>query len=385
MQLYVPDYIQKLVPYVPGKPIEETKRELGLKTVIKLASNENPLGASPRAIAAMKLAMKELHRYPDSSGFHLKQALSRHLKVEANRILLGNGSNDIIDYLIRAFCVAGDAIATTQAAFVAYKVCAQVHGVRVHEVPMDNHYRFRPEDMVAAIKADEKCRLVFIANPNNPTGTYLPHATLMRLLGEIAKIRGGSVLVVLDYAYWEYVTAADLTDPAKVLTEFSNVVVLRTFSKVYGLAGMRVGYGVGSTEVMSTLERIRQPFNINSLALVAAEAALGDKTFVARARKNNEIGKKFWESGLKKLGIPFWPTQGNFILADFKAGTGKSGIEVFQECLKLGVILRPVANYGLAGKLRISFGTPAENKKAMQVLGKVLGSLGGLGGAKRRQ
>jgi len=372
MQLYVPDYIQKLVPYVPGKPIEETKRELGLKAVIKLASNENPLGASPRAMLAVRAAVKDLHRYPDSSGFHLKQALSRHLKVESDRILLGNGSNDIIDYLIRAFCVAGDAIATTHAAFVAYKVCAQVHGVRVHEVAMNDQYRFKVDDMVAAVKADSRCRLVFIANPNNPTGTYLPHAEMMRLLREIAQIREGSVLVVLDYAYWEYVTATDLTDPAVILAEFPNTVVLRTFSKVYGLAGMRVGYGVGSPQVMSTLERIRQPFNINSLGLVAAAAALGDKAFVARARKTNEMGKKLWESGLKKMGIPFWPTQGNFMLIDVKEGSGKTGIEIFQDCLKHGVILRPVANYGLAGKLRVSMGTPSENKKALQVLAKVI-------------
>lgn len=368
MALQVPEYIRSLVPYVPGKPIEETQREFKLKRVIKLASNENPLGPSPKALSAVRKVLKEQHRYPDSNAFYLKSALEKHLRVDTRSILVGNGSNEIIDMLIRTFCVTGDAIVTSRAAFIAYRICAQIHGVRTLESELDPELRFDLNAMLELVRRDERARIVFIPNPNNPTGTWVNEKELRGFLKEVAQIRGGSVLVALDYAYWEYVTNREIPDPMKLQSEFPNVVVLRTFSKIYGMAGFRVGYGVATPEIISTLEKVRQPFNINAPALAAAEAALKDKAFVSKARKLNAQGLKFWEKELKKLGIPFWKSQGNFVLVDVQKGLGRTGVEVYQNCLRRGVIFRPVANYGLPGAMRISVGTPAENKAALKAL-----------------
>ena len=369
MTITAPEYIRQLNPYVPGKPIEETKREFGLKKVIKLASNENPLGPSPKARLALAKVTKELHRYPDGAAFHLKNALAKHEKIAPSNLVIGNGSNEIIDMLIRTFCVAGDSIVTSKGAFIAYKICAQIQGVRSVETEMGSDLRFDLGSMLEQVKRDPKAKIVFLANPNNPTGTYVRGDELRKFIAEVSKVRGGSVLVVLDSAYCEYVTAKDLPNPTTVFGEFpETVVVLKTFSKVYGLAGLRVGYAIGSPSILSNLEKVRMPFNLNSLALVAAEAALKDQAFVKRAVKANSDGMKFWEKGLKQLGIPFWPSQGNFILANVAEGLGKPGGEVYQSCLRRGVIFRPVANYGLLHALRISIGTAAENKIALAAL-----------------
>lgn len=365
-----PEYIRSMVPYVPGKPIEETQRELRIRKVFKLASNENPLGPSPKALQAARAAFQELHRYPDSAAWKLKQALSANLGVKPESLLIGNGSNEIIDFLIRTYCVPGDAIVTSQAAFIAYRLCAQIHGVHTLETALTPDFRFDLPKMAQALRRHDRARLVFVANPNNPTGTYVTTSELRDFLREVSRIRGG-VLVALDYAYWEYVQAPDLPDPIRLMKEFPNVVVLRTFSKIHGLAGLRVGYGVGSSEVIATLEKVRQPFNLNSVALAAAEAALSDESFVERSRKANLQGMRFWETRLKEMGIPFWKSQGNFLLADVGKRSGKTGGEIYQACLKKGVILRPVANYGLPGALRISIGTPAENKIAAWTLEEV--------------
>jgi histidinol-phosphate aminotransferase len=373
MAFQVPEYIRSMVPYVPGKPIEETQREFKLKRVIKLASNENPLGPSPKAVLAMRAGLAEMHRYPDGGAFRLKAALSKHLKVDSSSLIIGNGSNEIIDMLVRTYCVTGDAIATSRAAFIAYQLCAQIHGVRTVQTELTSELKFDLGALLEKVRADERVRIVFIANPNNPTGTYVTSDELREFLSELAEIRGGSVLVALDYAYWEYVNARDLPDPMKLLQEFSNVVMLRTFSKVYGLAGLRVGYGVASPPIISTLEKVRQPFNINALGLVAAEAALSDQAFVKRARRVNEQGMAFWEEELLRVGLPFWRSQGNFLLTDVQRGAGMTGPEVYQACLKLGVIFRPIANYGFPGALRISVGTPAENRVAMAALARAIG------------
>lgn len=366
--MHVPEYIRSLIPYLPGKPIEETQREFGIKRVIKLASNENPLGPSPKAIAAVRIALKDSHRYPDGAAFALKQALSSRLSVTPQSLIVGNGSNEIIDFLIRTYCLAGDAIVTSQAAFVAYRICAQIHGVKTLESPLTADLRFDLDAMAELVRKNPNAKIVFVANPNNPTGTYMNTAEMRAFLKEIAAIRNGSVLVVLDYAYWEYVTAKDLPDPLELMREFKNVIVLRTFSKIYGLAGFRVGYGVASPEIISHLEKVRMPFNINSLGLIVAHAALSDRAFVTRARKINEQGMRFWEKELKRLGIPFWKSQGNFLLADVGKGLGKTGVEVYNGCLRRGVIFRPVANYGLPHALRISVGTPEENRIAVKAL-----------------
>ncbi len=364
----VPDYIRSLVPYVPGKPIEETQREYKIKKVIKLASNENPLGPSVLAKKAIQSHLKTLHRYPDGAGFRLKNALSKSHKVSPESFIFGNGSNEVVELIIRTYCVPGDAIVTSQAAFIAYKISAQIHGVKTLEARLDSQLKFDVKEIVELVKKNEKARVVFIANPNNPTGTYLKSDELKSLLKALASIRNGSTLVVLDYAYWEYVTASDLPDPLELLKDYPQCIILRTFSKVYGLAGLRIGYGISKSEVISQMEKVRQPFNINSLALVAAEAALSDTTFVKKARQVNQRGIQFWEKQLMKMSVPFWKSQGNFILADVQAGFGQSGIEIYQACLKKGVIFRPIANYGLPQALRISIGTPDENERAAEIL-----------------
>ncbi len=364
----IPDYIRSMTPYVPGKPIEETQREFNIKKVVKLASNENPLGPSPLAVAATRTALKETHRYPDGAAYALKHALARHLKVSPGQLIVGQGSNEIIDLLIRTYCQPGDAIITSQAAFVAYRLCAQISGVRTLEAPLTSDLRFDLPAMLQLLKGDDRAKLLFIANPNNPTGTYVTTDELRSFLKGVRAARGGEALVVLDYAYWEYVTARDLPDAVALLKDFPEVVVLRTFSKIHGLAGFRIGYGVASESVIRDVEKVRQPFNINSLGLAAAEGALKDKAFVARARKINRQGLEYWEKALKKLGVPYWKSQGNFLLADVQAGFGASGPEVYQACLRKGVIFRPVANYGMSHALRISVGTPAENAFAVRVL-----------------
>jgi histidinol-phosphate aminotransferase len=375
MSLTAPEYIRSLSPYVPGKPIEETRREFKLKRVIKLASNENPLGPSPKAVLAVRKATRELHRYPDGAAFALKAALSSHLGVEPRQLIVGNGSNEIIDLIIRTYCLPGDQIVAPQAAFIAYRLCAQIHGVTTVETPNDARLCADLGAILEAARKNDRVRVVFLANPNNPTGTHVGAQALRSFLREVAKIRGGGVLVALDAAYEEYVTASDIPGSVELQREFSqNLIAMRTFSKIYGLAGLRTGYGVASPEIISTLEKVRQPFNVNSLGLVGAEAALSDKAFVKRARTVNAQGMKFWEKGLDKLGVPYWKSQGNFILCDVWKGFGKTGIEIYQQCLRQGVIFRPVANYGLAHALRISIGTPMENKLGLAALSRCKGS-----------
>lgn len=368
MKFQIPDYIQSLQPYVPGKPIEETQRELGIDQVVKLASNENPLGPSPKAVAVAQDLLSEQHRYPDGSAYRLKNKLSEHLDVPTDYLITGNGSNEVIDMIVRTFCRAGDAIVTSEAAFIAYRICAQIHGVETLEAPLQPDLRFDLKKMAQLVRDYPSVRCVFIPNPNNPTGTYVTTEELEAFLDEVTQIPDRPVLVVLDYAYWEYVTAKDLPDPSIIGPKYPNLLILRTFSKVYGLAGMRIGYGVSSPAVIDLLNRVRQPFNINALALASAEAALDDTEFVARSKETNEQQRAYWEKELTQMGIPFWPSQGNFILADVSEGLGKRGGDVYLSCLKRGVIFRPVANYGLTNALRISIGTPEENKIAVQAL-----------------
>jgi histidinol-phosphate aminotransferase len=367
----VPLYIRNLVPYVPGKPIEETQRELNLRRVIKLASNENALGPSPRATQAIQRMLKDLHRYPDSSGYRLKQAIARHIGVEPKSIVLGNGSNDVIDLLIRTYCVPGDAIVTSNAAFVAYRICAQIQGVQSLETPLTSDLRFDLPAMLKLVRKNAQVKMVFIANPNNPTGTYVSAGELTDFLEGMAKIRGGLIPVVIDSAYAEFVSAKDLPDPLTFRKDYPNVIVLRTFSKIYGLGGLRIGYGVTEPSMVSMLDKVRQPFNMNSLALAAGEAALGDQLFVKKTLKMVRVGMKFWEGELERMEIPYWKSQGNFLLVDVARGLGRLGGEVYMECLKQGVIFRPVANYGLHQALRITIGTASENRIAVKALERV--------------
>lgn len=372
MNIQVPEYIRTLVPYVPGKSIQETQREYGIPRIIKLASNENPLGPSPQATKAIADSLADLHRYPDASGFQLKQALAQFLQIPYSSIVLGNGSNEVIDNLIRTFSVAGDAIVTPQGSFVAYQISAQIHGVSTLYADVNSEFKINIEDLIKKVRENEKVKLVFIANPNNPTGTYLPTGEMEELIRKLAQIRKGSVVLVLDYAYWEYVSAPDLPDPMRLLGKYSNLIILRTFSKIYGLAGLRVGYGILSEEMAGFFEKVRQPFNVSFPALQGATAALTDKAFVERSKALNTQGLRFWEESLSKMGIPFISSQGNFILADFQKGIGISGVDIYKACLEEGIVFRPLANYGLPGYLRLTVGTAEENTLATHALESVL-------------
>ncbi len=361
MPIQFPKYIETLKPYIAGKPIEETQREYGLTKVIKLASNENPLGASPKAVRAMQVAMKDLQLYPDASGYHLRKALAKHEEVTFDEIILGNGSNEVIELLLRTFCVPGDLQVASDAVFAAYPISARIQGVDTLFSRMTPDFRFDLEGMWKHITKNDRVKIVALPNPNNPTGTYVNDSELEEFLAEVEKVREGSVHVILDYAYMEYVTAKDLSDPIKWYNKFSNISVLKTFSKIYGLGGLRVGYGIMKPGLAKYVQKVRMPFNVSSLGLVGAEAALSDRAFVKKSLEVNRDGMKFMKKIFNDMKVPFLPSQGNFLLINTRAGFGLSGAEVFEECLKKGVIFRPVANYGMPDWLRVTIGTRAQN------------------------
>ncbi len=353
--------ILKITPYQPGKPIEEVKRELGLKEVIKLASNENPLGPSPKAVSAIKKAVFKINRYPEGSCFYLRQALSKKLKLKPGNLIFGNGSDEIIDIIIKAYSLPGDEILTSEATFLEYKIIALQNGRLVTTVPlMDFRYD------LAAIKAGitSKTRIIFIANPNNPTGTYLNRREVENFLSGLPE----DILVVFDEAYLEFVEKKDFPRALDYALNRKNVVVLRTFSKIYGLAGLRIGYGIADQECIAYLERCRQPFNVNMLAQEAAVAALSDKEFVNRTKKVVGQGKRYLEQELKRLGLEFIPSQANFILIDLK----EDGFKVSKDLLKKGVIVRDMRQYGLNNFIRVTMGLKKENEKFIKELKKII-------------
>lgn len=363
----VPSYIEQLKPYIAGKPIEETQREYGVKKVYKLASNENPLGPSPKAVAAIKKSMGELQLYPDASGYHLRSTLAKVEGVGFDEIVLGNGSNEIIELILRSFCVPGDLMVASQGVFAAYPISARIQGVETVFTAMTSDFRFDVAAMLEAIRKNERVKMVAFPNPNNPTGTYVPDHELIPFLTEVSKIRNGSVHVMLDYAYLDYVTAKDLSDPVDLYRAFSNVSVLKTFSKIHGLGGLRVGYGIMRPELAKYVQKVRMPFNVSSAGLVGAQAAVLDRAFIKKSVKVNQDGKKFMAKAYDDLGIPYLPSQGNFYLINTQQGLGMSGAEVFEESLKRGMIFRPVANYGMPDWLRVTIGTPVQNRAAVQV------------------
>jgi histidinol-phosphate aminotransferase len=365
MGLHIPSHILSLNPYVPGKPIEETQREFRLKKVVKLASNENAMGPSPKTRLALQKCLREMSRYPDANGFRLKELVSKTWKAEPDQILLGNGSNEIMDIAIRTFCVPGDVVVAGQAAFIAMKICAQIHGVTCREIPLKN-WVFDLDGMADAAIAEARCRLVYLPNPNNPTGTAVDARELRVFLAKMQKARP-DVLVLLDDAYWGYADEKAVEDANLLRAEFANVVLMRTFSKIFGLAGIRVGVGIGSKDAIAAMQRVRMPFNVSIPGLVGAEAALRDLAYVRRVRRVHQVEKRRWEAFFDAQGVDVLPTQGNFFLANVRTSLGLSGDEVFQRMLRRGVILRPVGNYGLHDWVRISIGLPQENRFAMQV------------------
>lgn len=357
-------YIQSCKPYPPGKPIEELERELGLTNVIKLASNENPIGASPKAVAALQAALPDLRLYPDASHYYLRQKLAEYNGVSFDEVLVGNGSNEIIDFVIRTFCKMNDNVVSCGAAFVAYRVCAQVHGVEYREPALQKDLTAELDQMLRL--CDDQTRVVFLPNPNNPTGTYVRREFLEEFLN---RLRGRQILVVLDYAYWEYVTADDLPDPMEFYRRYSNVIVTRTFSKIYGLAGLRIGYGLAHPDILAPMRKVKMPFNVSNLGLVAAAAALDDIAHVKRSFELNCAGMDFLERNLKRIGLDYWPSQGNFLLVKF---ADRNAEDLYQALLRKGVIVRPVAGYGLRDHLRISIGSSVENERLVKSLEEVL-------------
>jgi histidinol-phosphate aminotransferase len=360
------DHIAGLVPYKPGKPIQELKRELGLTEVIKLASNENPVGTSPKALAALRAAVDggELNRYPDGSGYYLKQALGRHWGLSPDHFVLGNGSNEIIELLCRTFLAPGDEVVAADLTFVVYRLITTAAGGRTVEVPLKDHVHDL-DAMAAAV--GPRTRLLFVCTPNNPTGTYSTAAQVERMLAKVPD----EVIVVFDEAYAEYVSAADAPDTLSVLRARPNTVLLRTFSKVYGLPALRIGYGVASPEVVDYLNRVRQPFNVGALAQTAALAALSDTAHVTRSIAVNEAGKRRLAAVFDGLGLRHLPTQANFIYADM----GVDGNRVFEACLREGVIVRHIQGTWI----RVTIGLEAEIARFGEVLAKVLPRLAGPG------
>jgi histidinol-phosphate aminotransferase len=354
-----PSYVRSIAPYQPGKPISELAREMGLdeRKIVKLASNENPRGIGPRTRAAIDAAIGEIARYPDGNGFELKQALAARYHVEMGAIVLGNGSNDVLELVALAFLGPGRAALFSQHCFAVYPLATQARGARSIVVPARNY----AHDLEAMVKAiDDETYVAWIANPNNPTGTFARHAQVEAFLKRVPE----RVLVVLDEAYNEYLTPDLRGDSVKLLKRHPNLVITRTFSKAYGLAGLRVGYALAHPSVADVMNRVRQPFNVNSLALVAATAALDDMEFVARSYALNLQGMKQIEEGARGLGLNYIPSHGNFITVQ----VGKAA-EIYKRLLRRGVIVRPVGGgYGLPEHLRVTIGTTEENERFLAAL-----------------
>lgn len=350
-----PEYVLGVQPYVPGKPIEELERELGISNSIKLASNENPVGPSPAAVKAVQGAFPEVNRYPDGDGYYLKRALSSALSVGEEELILGNGSNDLLNIAARTFLKDGDEAVMATPSFIVYRMAVQsVGGISV-QVPLKN-YTHDLNAMADAITPGTK--MIFIANPNNPTGTINKKDEFDRLMERVPE----NVLVVLDEAYYEYVSDPDYADSMKYLRGKKDVLILRTFSKIYGLAGLRIGYGMAKKEILAEMNRLREPFNTNSIAQRAALAALTDREHVERSRQNNEAGKIYLCAELGALGLHYVPTEANFIYMPVEDAPA-----LYEKLLRLGVIIRPMGPQAI----RVTIGLPEENRRFIEALKKV--------------
>ena len=346
--------------YVPGKPIEETKRQLGLMEVIKLASNENPLGPSPKAITAMKRCLTNVNRYPDAQGFYLKRRLAKYFGLSNDNFVLGNGSDELIDILIKTFVEPDENIVTADTTFLEYEIVASVNDRKVKKAPL----RYFKYDLEAILKlVDKKTKLIFIANPNNPTGTYVTKYEVADFLNALPP----QVLVVFDEAYDVFIDVDDFPQTLNYLRRKKKVIILKTFSKSYGLAGLRLGYAIAQAELVGYLERVRQPFNVNIMAQVAGLAALEDERFIKKTRTVILKGKNFIYQELSAMGLSYVPSVCNFVLID----VAKDSADVFRAMLKFGVIVRDMKQYGLDNFISLSIGTQKENTRSMRVLKKI--------------
>jgi histidinol-phosphate aminotransferase len=366
MSKFGPEYVRAIAPYQAGKPIAEVAREFGFDeaSIVKLASNENPFGVPESSKAAMAQAAADLGRYPDANGFELKAALAARYDVPADWITLGNGSNDILEIAAHAFVQKGESVVFAQYSFAVYALATQGVGGRAIVVPAVN-YGHDLQSMAAAIEADT--RLVYVANPNNPTGTFIGAQEIEAFLKQVPS----NVVVVLDEAYNEYLAAEHQFESADWVRKYPNLIVSRTFSKAYGLAGLRVGFAIAQPEVTDLMNRIRQPFNVNSLAQAAAIAALNDKEFLKKGAENNAAGYQQMTAAFEELGLEYVPSFGNFVLVRVGDDDG-AGARVNLALLKQGVIVRPVGAYGLPQWLRISIGLPQENATFIEALKKAL-------------
>ena len=357
MELKPPDYVSAITPYVPGKPVQELERELGITDSVKLASNENPLGPSMFAIDALRGHVEDLNRYPDGGGFYLTKALSGKVGVREEEIILGNGSNELLNIAVRTFMLPGDEAVMAWPSFVVYPMATAAHGCKAVKVPLKD-MRHDLKAMADAING--RTRIVFIANPNNPTGTINTAAEFDDFMSRVP----AGVLVIVDEAYYEYVTDPDYADSLKHFKEGRDVLVLRTFSKIYGLAGLRIGYGIASSEITGEMNKIRDPFNTGTLSQAAALAALEDLEHVGRSREINGEGKKYLYAELGEMGVKYVPTEANFIFMS----TEKPAPELYESMLKMGVIVRPMGPEAL----RVTVGLPDENRRFINALKSAL-------------
>ena len=357
-----PANVRAIAPYVPGKPISETARELGIAEadILKMASNESPIGASPKALAAIRKALDELHYYPDGSGYDLKNKLSSRLGLAPGNFVLGNGSNDVLERVARAFLTRDDSAVHSQHAFIVYPLAIQAVGARAIEVPARD-FGNDLAAMAKAVRGDTK--IVFVANPNNPTGTFSDWSEVRRLVESVPR----NVIVVVDEAYGEYLPDELASPTARWLADHPNLIVARTLSKAYGLAGLRVGYAFAHPDAAELMNRVRQPFNVNHLAMVAATAALDDEDFIARAREVNSKGMAQLEQGFRRLGLEYIPSRANFITV--RVG---EAARVYAALLREGVIVRPIAGYGMPAHLRVTIGLPEHNERFLAALGRAL-------------
>lgn len=359
MSRLVSPSIESLLPYEGGKPVEELAREFGITDAIKLASNENPLGPSPKALAAAREVLNHVHRYPDANAFKLRERIAAELSVPMTHIIQGNGSNELLDLAVRTFCTSEHHIVFAEPAFVVYRIAALAHGVPFTAVPV----RDLTHDLDAMLAAiTERTRLVFVGNPNNPTGTYVNLDALRRFLRAVPP----EVIVLIDEAYIEYATAADFPDCLTLRGEHERLIVCRTFSKIHGLAGLRVGYGVSTPELVGYMNRVRAPFNVGNLGQVAAIAALDDVEHVRHSRELNSSERARVSAHLTAMGLSVAPSQANFVLIDVK----RNGRAVYDALLRKGVIVRPFAS--LPSSIRVTVGKPAENERFLAALGEVL-------------
>jgi histidinol-phosphate aminotransferase len=357
---HVPEYIRSLIPYTPGKPIEEVEREYGIANSVKLASNENPLGPAPKALEAIRAKLGQLHLYPDGDCFYLKAALSKKLGVAPEQIIFGNGSNEIIELAARTFMRAGDEAVMARQAFVVYKLLVQAIGGIAKQVPL----REFTHDLEAISKAiSPRTRIVFLANPNNPTGTIYRRDVWERFLDHVPE----EVLIIADEAYFEYVGDPDYPDSLRYHDRGKTILTLRTFSKLYGLAALRIGYGVASRDIIEVMQRVRQPFNVNAVAQWAALAALDDQEHIDKSLETNRRGIEFLNAEFDRLGLAHVPSYGNFIL--LRVGNGN---EVYQRLLTQGVIVRPVGVYEFPEYVRVTVGTMDENQRFIEALGHIM-------------